>query len=135
MSAVPPDSLSKKEREAMEVLYRLGRATAAEVRAELPHDPSYSAVRSLLGVLVEKNLARAGKAAGARHHVYEPAMPLRRARKSALRRLLNTFFEDSPAALVASLLDPAERRVPEDEIARIQQMIDAQRAARKGRSR
>lgn len=127
------DSLSKKEREAMEALYRLGRATAAEVQAELPHAPSYSAARALLGVLVEKGLARAEKALGARHHVYEPVTPLRKARKNALKRLLSTFFEDSPAALVANLLDPAERRVSEDEIARIEAMIAARRAERKGR--
>ncbi|HYF34820.1 MAG TPA: BlaI/MecI/CopY family transcriptional regulator, partial [Prosthecobacter sp.] len=120
-----------KERQAMEILYRLGEATAAQVQAELPDTPNYSAVRALLGVLVEKQHAKITKPEGARHYVYAPQEPIQKARKGALRRLLTTFFDDSPSELVANLLDPAERKMSPAEIERLQTLIDAQRAARK----
>ncbi|MDZ4290114.1 MAG: BlaI/MecI/CopY family transcriptional regulator [Prosthecobacter sp.] len=125
------DTLSKKERQAMEILYRLGEATAVQVQAELPESPNYSAVRALLGVLVEKNLAKAVKPEGARHYVYSPQEPIHKARRGALRRLLTTFFDDSPSELVANLLDPSERKMSVAEIERLQALIDAQRSARK----
>lgn len=129
--ATATDVLSKKERQAMEILYRLGEATAAQVQAELPDAPNYSAVRGLLSVLVEKQHAKATKPEGARHYVYAPREPIQKARKGALRRLLSTFFDDSPSELVANLLDPAERKMSAAEIEKLQALIDAQRAARK----
>ena len=131
MAKTLTETLSKKERQAMEILYRLGEATAAQVQAELPDAPNYSAVRGLLSVLVEKQHAKATKPEGARHYVYSPQEPIQKARKGALRRLLTTFFDDSPSELVANLLDPAERRMSPVEIERLQALIDAQRAARK----
>jgi predicted transcriptional regulator len=125
------ETLSKKERQAMEILYRLGAATAAQVQTEFPDEPTYSAVRGLLGVLVEKGHANATKPEGARHYVYAPKESIQKARKGALRRLLTTFFDDSPSELVANLLDPTERKMSQAEIDRLQALIDAQRAARK----
>lgn len=115
----------------MEVLYRLGQATVAQVQAELPEETNYSAVRALLGVLVDKGLAKAIKADGARHHLYSPKEPVHKARKGALRKLLATFFDDSPAELAMNLLDPAQNKISADELEKLQQMIDAHRANRK----
>lgn len=115
----------------MEVLYRLGHATVAQMQAELAEETNYSAVRALMGVLVEKGQARAEKAEGARHYVYYPKEPVQKARKGALRRLLATFFDDSPAELAMNLLDPAQNKMSAEEIEKLQQLIDAHRAKRK----
>ena len=115
----------------MEVLYRLGQATAAQVQAELPDSPNYSATRGLLGVLVEKGHAQVAKAAGARHYIYSAKEPAHKARKGALRRLLATFFDDSPAELLVNLLDPKERKMSPEEIEKVQKLIDAHRARAK----
>lgn len=111
----------------MEVLYRLNRATAIQVQDHLSGNPTYSSVRALLGVLVDKGHARVSKPEGLRNHVYEPRQPVQLARKGALNRLLNTFFDDSPSELVANLLDPSERRMSSNEIAELQRLIDAHR--------
>ena len=121
------DQLSRKEREAMEVLYRNGKVTAAQVQEQLMGSPNYSAVRALLAVLVEKGHAVVSKPEGSRTYVYEPRHPVQKVRKSALKRLLSTFFDDSPAGLVANLLDPAERQLTLAEIEEMQRLIDAQR--------
>jgi predicted transcriptional regulator len=131
MPRLVTETLSKKESQAMEVLYRLGQATVAQVQAELPDTPNYSATRGLLGVLVDKGHAQAAKAEGARHYIYSAKEPVHKARKGALRRLLTTFFDDSPAELVVNLLDPRERRMSPEEIEKVQKLIDAHRAARK----
>jgi len=113
---------SKRERQAMEVLYRRGQATAQEVQEGLPDRPNYSAVRSLLGVLEDKGLvkhARLGK-----RYVYEPTVSPARARKGALRRLLGTFFDGSPERLVESLLDPVDGPLSAAEVARLRAMLD-----------
>ena len=115
----------------MEVLYRLGQATVAQVQTELPGEPNYSATRGLLGVLVDKGHAQVTKAEGARHYIYSAKEPMQKARKGALRRLLTTFFDDSPAELVVNLLDPKERKMSAEEIEKVQKLIDAHRAARK----
>jgi BlaI family transcriptional regulator, penicillinase repressor len=121
------ETLSKKESQAMEVLYRLGEASAAQVQQELPGGPGYSATRALLGVLVDKGLARAWQPDGARHYLYAAAEPLEKARKGALSRLMSTFFEDSPSRLVASLLDARELQISAGEIEKMQRLIDEHR--------
>ncbi len=117
----------------MEILYRLGEATVAQVQAELPEEPNYSATRALLGVLVEKDLAKATKADGARHYLYSPREPAHKARKGALKKLLSTFFDDSPAELAMNLLDPDQNRMTAEEIDKLQSMIDAHRAQSKSK--
>ena len=89
------DSLSRRERQIMDVVYRLGRATAAEVQEGLPDPPSYSAVRALLRVLEEKGHLR-HEQDGPRN-VYVPTVPRDAARSSAVRALLETFFGGSRA--------------------------------------
>lgn len=121
------DPLSKKERQAMDILYRLGAATASQIQEQMADGPTYSAVRALLGVLVEKGHAQVTKAEGERHYVYAPKEPAQKAGKGALKRLLTTFFDDSPATLVANLLDPKERRLKPAELEQLQALIDAHR--------
>src|SRR6478735_4614274 len=97
-------SLSRRERQIMDILYRRGRATAAEVMRELPGEPTDSTVRTQLRVLEQKGHVR-HEEQGLRY-VYVPAVPRHAARKSALRHLVHTFFEGSAEKTVAALLGP-----------------------------
>src|SRR6478609_3458667 len=109
------DPLSRRERQIMDIVWRHGQATANEVHEQLPDAPSYSAVRALLAVLVNKGHLRHER--DGKRYIYLPTASAEKAGKSALRRLLSTFFNNSPADLVATLLDPKE--VDEEELARI----------------
>ena len=115
-------SLSKRENQAMEIVYRLGSATAAEIQAELPDAPAYSSVRSLLSILVDKQLLKYRQEG--RRYIYEAAKSSTRIRKQAVTRLLNTFFGSSPRELVANLLDPRENRLSEKDVADLRQLLD-----------
>src|SRR5471032_2132754 len=94
--------LTRRERQIMDILYRRGRATAAEVMEDLSGDPNYSTVRTQLRVLEEKGHVR-HEEEGLRY-VYEPAVPRSAARKSAMRHLVETFFDGSAENAVAALL-------------------------------
>jgi len=106
----------------MDILFRLGKATAQEVLDQLPDPPSYSAVRALLVTLETKGLIKHGKES--RRYIYSPAVPEKRAKRSALRQLLSTFFEGRPDKLVASLLDPEDQQLSGEEIERIRKLIE-----------
>jgi predicted transcriptional regulator len=114
--------ISRRERQVMDILFRRGRATAEEVLEELPDPPSYSAVRALLATLESKELVTHEK--DSRRYVYLPAVPEKKAKRTALRQLLATFFEGSPEKLVASLLDPRDQQLSAEEIERIRKLID-----------
>ena len=114
-----PAGLSRRERQIMDILYRRGRATAAEVMEEIPGDPSYSTVRTQLRVLGEKGHVR-HEEQGLRY-IYSPAVPRRAARKSALRHVVDTFFDGSAEQTVAALL--GGERLSDDELDRIAQLI------------
>jgi BlaI family transcriptional regulator, penicillinase repressor len=114
--------VSRRERQVMDILFRMGRATAEEVMSELPDPPGYSAVRALLATLEQKGLVRHLKES--RRYIYLPAVPEKRAKRSALKQLLATFFEGSPEKLVASLLDPEDQKLSREEIARIRKLLD-----------
>jgi predicted transcriptional regulator len=114
-------TLAKRERQVMDILYRRGEATAQEVMEEMPDPPTYSAVRALLATMIEKGLVEYRK--DSRRYVYRPAVPEKKAKRSALKQLLSTFFEDSPEKLVAALLDPKDQQLSDDEIARIRSLI------------
>jgi predicted transcriptional regulator len=109
----------------MDVAYRRGRATAAEVHADLPDRPSYSAVRALLRVLEEKGHLR-HEHDGPRY-VYLPMVPRDKARRSALRQLLKTFFDGSTTQAVAALLDMSAAQMSHDDLDRLTQLIDQAR--------
>lgn len=113
--------LSRREREIMDVIYRRGRATVADVRAALADPPSYSAVRALLRVLEEKGHLT-HEQDGPRY-VFLPTVSRDRARRSALRQLLATFFDDSPEQAVAALLDVSASRLTDDELDRLAALI------------
>lgn len=119
----PLDSqLSRRERQVMDILFRLGKGTAQEVLDELPDPPSYSAVRALMVTLETKGLVKHAKES--RRYIYSPSVPEKRAKRSALRQLLATFFEGRPENLVASLLDPDDQQLSKAEIERIRGLID-----------
>jgi predicted transcriptional regulator len=102
----PGLTLSRREREIMDVVYRFGVATARQIRDELPDPPHAAAVRTLLRILESKGQLRHTK--DGPRHVYLPTTPRDVARQSALRHLLSTFFDGSRAAVVAALLDENE---------------------------
>src|SRR5437870_12645734 len=120
---------SRRERQIMDVVYRLGRATAAEVRRNLPDPPSYSAVRALLRVLEEKGYLR-HEQDGPRY-VFLPTLSRERARQSAMKQLLQTFFDNSAEQAVAALLDMSRPRLSDAELDRLSEMIE--RARKEGR--
>jgi predicted transcriptional regulator len=125
MARPAPDSLSRRERQIMDVVYRLGRATAAEVQEALADPPSYSAVRALLRVLEEKGHLR-HEQDGPRY-VFLPTVPRDKARRSALRQLVQTFFEGSTAQAVAALLDAPDARLTDEDLDRLSRLIDQAR--------
>jgi predicted transcriptional regulator len=114
--------LTKRERQIMDVLYRLGRATAGEILEALPAAPSYSTVRTQLRVLETKGHVR-HEELGLRY-IYTPTVPRHAARKSALKHLVETFFEGSSAKVVAALLGGDGARVSDEELARIAEVVD-----------
>lgn len=118
--------LSRRERQILDILYERGRATAAEILAALPDPPSYSAIRALVRVLEEKGHVK-HEAEGPRY-VFTPTVPRARARRSALKHLLETFFDDSAADAVAALLDA--RKLEAEELDRIEEMIERARIDR-----
>src|SRR6266850_7166501 len=118
----PPHSrLTRRERQIMDILYRRGRATAAEVLEELPGNTHDSTVRTQLRVLEDKGHVR-HEEEGLRY-VYMPAVPRHAARKSALRHLVDTFFDGSAEKVVAALLGGEGARLSDGELARIAEMV------------
>ena len=113
--------LSRRERQIMDHLFRVGRATAAEVMEGLPDAPSYSAVRALLRILEQKGHVR-HEQDGLRF-VYMPVVPRRAARKSALRHVIDTFFDGSPEKAVAALLGGEAAKLSDEQFGRIADMI------------
>jgi predicted transcriptional regulator len=114
--------LSNRERQIMDVLYRLGQATAVEVLEALPDPPSYSAVRATLRILEDKGQVRHEKE-GPRY-VFRPAVGRDRAKRSAVRHLVSTFFGGSPSAAIATLLDESASKLSDTEYERLRALID-----------
>ena len=117
--------LSRRERQIMDILFRRGRATAADVMEELPGNPSYSTVRTQLRVLEEKGHVRHDEEG--LKYVYLPVMARHTARKSALRHLIETFFDGSAEKAVAALLGGEGSKLSEDELNRIAELVDKTR--------
>jgi predicted transcriptional regulator len=113
--------LSRRERQIVDILYRRGRATAAEVMADLPGDPSYSTVRTQLRVLEAKGHVRHED--DGQRYVYSPAVPRGTVRRSALKHLVETFFDGSVEQTVAALLGGDAARLSEEELDRIARLI------------
>lgn len=116
------DGLSRRERQIMDILYQRGKSSATEVREAMPDAPSYSAVRAMLRVLEDKGHVR-HQAEGLKY-VYLPTVTREKAKRSAVKHLLDTFFHDSPEQVVAALLDVSSTRVTREELNRMSEMID-----------
>lgn len=123
-------TLSRREREILDVIFAIGgEASAEEIREKLSDPPSYSAVRAMLAKLEAKGAVK-HKEKGLRY-VYSPTTPRRTARKSALRRLVDVFFEGSKEQVVTALLD--DEKWSEDELDALAEQIAARRKERSGR--
>jgi len=121
MNKAKPHSLTRRERQIMDVLYKLERATVGQVLAKLDSKPSYSTVRAQLRVLEEKGHVR-HEEHGLRY-VYIPAVSRDVARRSALRHLVETFFEGSTERVVAALLGGEISRITSEELDRLSRLI------------
>ena len=130
-SHATPSHLSRRERQIMDIVYKLGRATVGEVMERLSGNPAYSTVRAQLRVLEEK-----GHLVHEEHglrYVYLPKVPREVVRKSALKHLIDTFFEGSAGEAVAALLGKEGFKVSDEELARISELI--QHAKKEGRKK
>ena len=123
------NALSRRERQVMDILHRRAEATVAEIMAELPDPPTYSAVRSVLRILGEKNLIRY-KEDGPRY-IYFPAQDSEEARDDVLAHVVRTYFAGSPEQAVTALLRMSDVDMKDDEIVRLRETI--RRARQSGR--
>lgn len=117
--------LSRREKQIMDILYRRGRASAAEVQQEMPEAPGYSAVRAMLRVLEEKKHIRHEEKD--LRYVYVPVVPREKARRSAVAHLLETFFDGSAEQAVATLLDVSARDLSQEDFDRLSNLIEKAR--------
>ena len=127
MPQAPHSTLSRRERQIMDILYRLGRATANEVMAALPGEPNYSTVRTQLRVMENKGHVR-HEEQGLRY-IYMPTVARHAVRQSALRHLLETFFEGSAEKMLSTLLGSEGAKLSEEALQRLAQLIDKARKA------
>jgi BlaI family penicillinase repressor len=125
MTRNPIPTLSRRERQIMDIVYAGGEASAAVVHEELPDPPSYSAVRALLAILVEKGHLKYRSEQG--RYIYSPTRRRAQVGRSALRRVLDTFFEGSLEKAVAALLQGSDGNLSADELARLGQLIEQAR--------
>jgi BlaI family transcriptional regulator, penicillinase repressor len=121
--------LSRRERQIMDIIYQRGQATAAEVLESLPNPPGYSAVRAMLRLLEEKGFLTHDQ--DGPRYVFVPTLAREKARKSALKQMLQTFFDGSTEEAVAALLDISRPQLSKDELDRLSAMIED--AREKGR--
>jgi len=115
-------NLSRRERQIMDVIYRRNKASVADVLAELPDPPSYSAVRAMLRILEEKGYLKHTKE-GPRY-VYSPTLTRKKAARSVLKRVLQTFFDGSTEQVVAALLDISESELSAAQLDRLASLIE-----------
>jgi predicted transcriptional regulator len=124
-----PAELGRRERQIVETVYRLGRATVAQVLAELPDPPSYSAVRGMLNLLEEKGHLR-HEQDGLRY-VYLPVVAAADASRSAMAHVVHTFFGGSPAEAATALFDLPDRKLSREELERLSHLV--RQAMKEGR--
>ncbi len=121
MTTPQHEHLSRRERQIMDVIYQKGKATAADVMDQIPDAPSYSAVRALLRILVEKGHlvhSRSGN-----RYIYQPTVPAQTAKRNALEHVLATFFEGSVAQAMVALMDLSDD-ISDDELQRLSALIE-----------
>lgn len=128
----PLARLSRRERQIMDIVYRLGKASAADVHAALPDAPTYTTVRGLLRILAQKGHVRHEREG--RRYVYAPSTPRRAAGASSITHVVKTFFGDSPADAMAALLGSDRRRISDAELSRLATLVEeARRERREGK--
>ena len=115
--------LSRRERQIMDILYQRGKASASEVREAMEAAPGYSAVRAMLRVLEEKGHVK-HQAEGLKY-VYVPVVARDKAKRSAVKHVMETFFNGSAEQIVAALLDVSSTRLTREELDRMSEMIEA----------
>lgn len=115
------EHLSRRERQIMDVIHAKGEATAADVMEGMENAPSYSAVRALLAVMEKKGLLR-HREDGPRY-IYMPTLAREKASRSALKKVLQTFFEGSLANAVSALVDTKDGQLAPDELKRLESII------------
>jgi len=120
---------SRRERQIMEILYQRGSASASDVRDAMPDAPTYSTVRALLRVLEEKGHIEHRN--DGLKYVYAPLVKRDKAKRSAVKHLVDTFFQDAPEQMVAALLDVSAKRLTNEELDRMSEMIE--KARKEGR--
>jgi BlaI family transcriptional regulator, penicillinase repressor len=123
-------NVSRRERQLLEILYRRGEATAAEVQEELNDGSTYSAVRGMLRVLTEKEMVSV-RAEGVRY-IFKPSTPRDEAAKSAVHGVVDTFFSGRVSDLVSTLLSEQDQSLDDSELDRLSRMIEAAKAKKKG---
>lgn len=121
--------LSRRERQIMDIIYGQGQATAAEVMERLPDPPGYSAVRAMLRLLEEKGYLKHEQ--DGMRYIYLPTLSREKARQSALKQLVQTFFDGSTEEAVAAILDMSRSKLSDSELARLSDLIE--KARKEGR--
>ncbi|MBX2821271.1 MAG: BlaI/MecI/CopY family transcriptional regulator [Rhodothermaceae bacterium] len=122
-------TLTRREREVMDIVYELGSATANQIHDRMEKPPTNAAVRSILRILVERNHLKYEQ--DGPRYLYSPTVPVQKSRHSALRYVLRTFFGGSVEGAMAALLDMEESNLSEEERERVKRLID--RAQKEGR--
>ena len=125
----PLQNLAKRERQILEIVYRLGKASAAEVLEQLSDGPSYSTVRKVLAILEEKKQVK--HIEQDRRYVYLPTRTKREARLTALRHLMNALFDNSAESVMSTLLDISNVEMSDADLRRLAKLIDTYRKERK----
>jgi len=129
MARVTHPQFSRRERQIMDAIYKRGQATAAEVLEGLPDPPSYSAVRAMLRLLEEKGFLTHEQ--DGQRYVYKPTLSREKARQSAMKQMIQTFFDGSTEQAVAALLDMSKSKLSDSELGRLSELI--QKARKEGR--
>jgi len=123
------EGFSRREREIMDALYKLGKASAAQILDEIPDPPTYTAIRSLLTILEKKGHVR--HASDGTRYIYEPAVGREQMGRRAIDQLLKTFFDNSVEQAVAALLNRKDADISRDDLDRLSRLID--KAKKEGR--
>jgi predicted transcriptional regulator len=126
-----PPALSRRERQIMDVVYRLGRASAGDIHAALPDPPTYTSVRGLLRILVEKGHLRHEREG--KRYMYLPSTPRPAAGAASLVHVVKTFFAGSPSDAMAALLGSTRERLSEAELARLADVVEQARRGKQGK--
>lgn len=120
--------LARRERQILEIIYSLGRASAADVLKRLPDNPKYSTVRKLLSILEQKGHIR--HIEQDRRYVYLPTEPKKKVQSSALKQLMDSLFENSAESVVSTLMDISASKMSDDDLERVAEIIDRYRRER-----